>query len=281
MKANDISQWEATIKHELIHAFVFSTSLFPKYQLAKGPSKKIGSIVLVPGVIEQFTRLDWETAGGIVSHNVFMMVTPKVREEARNYFKCPDLEGAEIENQGAEGTAGCHWEKRVFENEAMSGVATQVYALSRLTLALFEDSGWYIVNYDKAEEMIWGHELGCNFAKQSCLTWMRKNQNNPYPFCTVLTDTRCSSNRKAKVRCNLFDATKNMSKEFDYNIPNLFMDKRKHPIHGYGHIETADYCPYYRVYGEFSTQDHGADTRCTYPDNMNYNNYSLETALLY
>ncbi|EPB70143.1 hypothetical protein ANCCEY_10757 [Ancylostoma ceylanicum] len=133
MKASEISQWEATIKHELIHAFVFSTSLFPKFPLAKGNPKKIGPMVVVPGVIEQFTRLDWETAEGITPHTVFMMVTPKVREEARNFFKCPDLEGAEIENQGG--------------NEAMSGVATQVYALSRLTLALFEDSGWYIVNY--------------------------------------------------------------------------------------------------------------------------------------
>ncbi|EYB82779.1 hypothetical protein Y032_0351g3240 [Ancylostoma ceylanicum] len=118
MKASEISQWEATIKHELIHAFVFSTSLFPKFPLAKGNPKKIGPMVVVPGVIEQFTRLDWETAEGITPHTVFMMVTPKVREEARNFFKCPDLEGAEIENQGGVGTAGCHWEKRVFEVES-------------------------------------------------------------------------------------------------------------------------------------------------------------------
>lgn len=47
-----------------------------------------------------------------------MMVTPKVREEARNFFNCPDLEGAEIESQGGIGTAGSHWEKRVFEVSA-------------------------------------------------------------------------------------------------------------------------------------------------------------------
>ncbi|VDM82764.1 unnamed protein product [Strongylus vulgaris] len=76
------------------------------------------------------------------------MVTPKVRKEARNFFNCSDLEGAEIESQGKEGTAGSHWEKRIFENEAMTGVATQVFALSRITLALFEDSGWYNVDYE-------------------------------------------------------------------------------------------------------------------------------------
>ncbi|KAK6757598.1 hypothetical protein RB195_015425 [Necator americanus] len=276
MKSNDVTQWEATIKHELIHAFVFSTTLYTKYQGITRTSTKEGSMVLVPGVIERFKRVDWESAAGIVSHDVYMMVTPKVREEARKHFQCPDLEGAEIENQGGPATAGVHWEKRVFENEAMTGVATQVYALSRITLALFEDSGWYQVNYNKAEPMSWGHELGCKFAKQSCLTWMRTNPNNPYPFCTVVGDKRCSTNRRAKVTCNLMTDSMNVSSEYDYNVPNLYRDLDGHSVHGYGNLPTADYCPYYRVYGDFSSQDKGSDTRCTYPDNMNYNNYSLE-----
>lgn len=44
-----------------------------------------------------------------------MMVTPNVMKEARNYFSCQELEGAELEDQGEEGTALTHWEKRVFE----------------------------------------------------------------------------------------------------------------------------------------------------------------------
>lgn len=44
-----------------------------------------------------------------------MIVTPHVTEEVRNYFHCPELEGAELEDQGEEGTALTHWEKRVFE----------------------------------------------------------------------------------------------------------------------------------------------------------------------
>ncbi|VDM80189.1 unnamed protein product [Strongylus vulgaris] len=152
----------------------------------------------------------------------------------------------------------------------MSGVATQVYAMSRLTLALFEDSGC------KAENMQWGHTLGCKFAKQSCLTWMRTNPHNPYPFCTVLEDTRCSTSRLAKVRCNLIAGSIDVPNEYNYNIQNLYKDRKQHLLKGYGHLEVADYCPYYRVYGEFSAMDKGADTRCTFPGNMNYNNYSLE-----
>ena len=44
-----------------------------------------------------------------------MMVTPRVVEEVRSHFGCSDLEGAELEDQGEEGTALTHWEKRVFE----------------------------------------------------------------------------------------------------------------------------------------------------------------------
>ena len=80
------------------------------------------------------------------------MVTPRVVEEVRNHFGCPDLEGAELEDQvlelehandffsvklifffqGGDGTAMTHWEKRLFQDEAMTGtVHTQDPAYSR------------------------------------------------------------------------------------------------------------------------------------------------------
>lgn len=62
------------------------------------------------------------------------------------------------------GTAFTHWEKRLFENEAMTGTHTQNPVYSRLTLALMEDTGWYTANYSMAETLHWGKNLGCNFA---------------------------------------------------------------------------------------------------------------------
>lgn len=281
MKSNEMAQWQATLKHELIHAFVFSSSLYPKFvgasriYLPEGQNQSSVDEKIIPGVVERFVRQDWEAASGFIPHEVYMIVTPRVREEARKHFSCPSLEGAELENQGGVGSVGSHWEKRVFENEAMSAVATQVYALSRLTLALLEDSGWYEVNYDKAESMLWGRGLGCNFAKRSCLTWMKSNSANPYPFCTLYDDARCSANRMAKVRCNLqlaqYDA---LPSEYNYNIRNLYHDGKGKEMFGIGSVEQADFCPYYRVYGELSRED--SDTRCTYSGNSNYNNYSLE-----
>jgi leishmanolysin-like peptidase len=60
-------------------------------------------------------RSNWRVHGGQVDREVQMMVTPRVVEEVRNHFGCWKLEGAELENQGEEGTALTHWEKRVFE----------------------------------------------------------------------------------------------------------------------------------------------------------------------
>ena len=37
------------------------------------------------------------------------------KEEVRQHFNCPTLEGAELEDQGVVGTSLTHWEKRIFE----------------------------------------------------------------------------------------------------------------------------------------------------------------------
>jgi hypothetical protein len=39
---------------------------------------------------------------------------------------------------------------------------------SGLTFAIFKDSGWYIVNDDAVEKMMWGYKKGCNFLTSGC-----------------------------------------------------------------------------------------------------------------
>jgi hypothetical protein len=88
--------------------------------------------------------------------------------------------------QGEEGTALTHWEKRLFENEAMTGTHTQNPIYSRITMALMEDTGWYRPNYAMAEELKWGRGLGCDFYLQSCKEWMDKRAKQGksiHPYC--------------------------------------------------------------------------------------------------
>ena len=39
---------------------------------------------------------------------------------------------------------------------------------SIFTLALLEDTGWYNVNYDYADEFIFGLKEGCDFINEGC-----------------------------------------------------------------------------------------------------------------
>lgn len=65
--------------------------------------------------IRKVVRENWVVRGGHVRKVVDMMVTPRVVAEVRRHFDCPLLEGAELEDQGGEGTSLTHWEKRILE----------------------------------------------------------------------------------------------------------------------------------------------------------------------
>lgn len=127
--------------------------------------------------IRKVERPNWSVRGGHVTKVVDMMVTPRVVAEVRAHFDCNKLEGAELEDQGGEGTALTHWEKRILENEAMTGTHTQSPVFSRITLALMEDSGWYRANYSMATPLTWGKGLGCMFAMRSCKDWIQMNHD--------------------------------------------------------------------------------------------------------
>ena len=65
----------------------------------------------------------------------------------------------------------------IHQNEAMTGTHTQNPIYSRITMALMEDTGWYMPNYELADDLKWGRNLGCDFALQSCMEWMETRRN--------------------------------------------------------------------------------------------------------
>jgi leishmanolysin-like peptidase len=70
--------------------------------------------------IRKVVRDRWAVRGGHMNRVFDIMVTPRVVEEARLHFNCSELEGAELEDQGGEGTALTHWEKRILEVNKIS-----------------------------------------------------------------------------------------------------------------------------------------------------------------
>lgn len=206
---------------------------------------------------------------GNVTHTVHVVVTPRVLEEVRQQFDCSTLEGAELENQGGDGTALAHWEKRIFENEGMTGIYTQNSAFSRLTLALMEDTGWYKVNYDMAQPLRWGKNLGCIFAKNSCKAWMDTHGKNLDPFCNeTRKESGCSEDRTAVAMCNL--------KEFNQALPQQYQYFKSAKVGG--GVELADFCPYYQGFTWTKGQVDKRQSGCTSERNSKQQkeNYALE-----
>ena len=58
---------------------------------------------------------EWKVRGGVMEKVTQLLVTPRVVREVRSHFGCATLEGAELEDQGGDGTALTHWEKRIFQ----------------------------------------------------------------------------------------------------------------------------------------------------------------------
>ncbi|XP_075886625.1 leishmanolysin-like peptidase isoform X2 [Nelusetta ayraudi] len=277
----------STVKHEIIHALGFSAGLFAFYHDDEGRpltprfasglpafNESLGLYQWSEAVVRRVTRL-WDVRGGhMIRHQVHVLVTPRVVEEARRHFGCPVLEGMELENQGGTGTELNHWEKRLLENEAMTGSHTQNRVFSRLTLALMEDSGWYSADYRLAERLDWGRGLGCDFVLKSCKFWMdrqRRSRHTVAPYCDTLRATplrlSCRQDQLAVGVCNLQQFPQELPAQYQYfdGIPGV---QEEQLARLGGAVELADFCPFSQ---EFSYQQGGHFQRsslCRLPQNQ-------------
>jgi hypothetical protein len=73
-------------------------------------------------------------------------------------------------------------------NEFMTGSISSNPIKSPLSLAVFEDTGWYKINYDGAQVLDWGNGLGCSFAEERCSQWPQAATDRGYDqrACTPL-----------------------------------------------------------------------------------------------
>jgi leishmanolysin-like peptidase len=173
---------------------------------------------------------------------VVRVSTPTVLEEVRRHFACDVLDGAELENQDTDECAivGSHWEQRAFNGEVMAPVGGGMAPyLSRVTLALFRDSGWYQVNFSQADVLTkgvhWGYQQGCGFATEKCIS----DEGDPLwdrAYCTKPSDTACSLDRTRAMGCEMSSFNQQPPPVFDY------LGKREA-----GSLAEMDYCPTYRV----------------------------------
>jgi len=128
-----------------------------------------------------------------------------VQEVAREHFGCSTLIGAPLENGGGDGTTNSHWESQHLNFEYMIGTqaTSQVY-VSKFTLALLEDSGWYRVDHDYVGDVYsFGQNSDCDFFNDNavCNNW-------PQWYCASPGVEGCTADNTGIAYCS--DSTSNV-----------------------------------------------------------------------
>ncbi|XP_075388343.1 ciliated left-right organizer metallopeptidase [Tenrec ecaudatus] len=138
--------------HELLHVLGFSGQLFKKWKdCPSGPSAS-GNC----STRQRVTRRD--------AQGQMLLTTPAVsRRLAQHLGVLGVLQGVPLEEE--EGPLSSHWEARLLQGSIMTAAfhGAQRTRLDPITLAAFEDSGWYQVNYSAAQELLWGQGSGPEF----------------------------------------------------------------------------------------------------------------------
>ncbi|CAK8569593.1 unnamed protein product [Lathyrus sativus] len=144
----------ATLIHEVIHVLGFDPHAFTHFRDERRRRRN--------KVTEQVMD---EKIGRIVTR----VVLPRVVMHSRHHYAAfsENFTGLELEDGGGRGTSGSHWEKRLLMNEIMTGSVDTRSVVSKMTLALLEDSGWYKANYSMADRLDWGRNQGCTYNREA------------------------------------------------------------------------------------------------------------------
>jgi len=176
--------------HELSHVIVFNPNLFEFFRDKNGEPYNLQEVIKS------------QVVNGLKRN---LLAYPKVLETAKKHFNCSSLLGMELENQGGQGTASSHWEARIMLGDFMIGLSFDDISISEITLALFEDSGWYSVNYYTGGLFKYGKNKGCNFLNSKCITNDKVISNDE--FCIQPYQSLCTTNRLSRGICYITDTS--------------------------------------------------------------------------
>ncbi|WIA21793.1 hypothetical protein OEZ85_004177 [Tetradesmus obliquus] len=142
-----------TVTHELLHAFVFSPSLFPLFK-AGDPRRNVS------GPYGATTAL----------------ASPAVVAALRQLSGCASAAGVPLEDEGSGGSRGSHWEARLFQGELMLSAApfagrSDKLPRLQLTAALLQDSGWYLPRAAAVPPLDFGAGAGCGWLGSAAGAW--------------------------------------------------------------------------------------------------------------
>ena len=204
--------------HQLIHIMVFDSKLikiFPNYES--------------PPITYKIDYTSYQYRNFITS--------PKVFSYTKRHFNCSqNIIGLQLDNSGfnylSTNEKMHHWEPRFMTGDIMSPFPYEEESISEITLALFEDSNWYKVNYYTGGLFRYGKGEGCWFTNSYCITTSNSNTRFPNSFCLNNLEQRCTSGRTQRGICRLYNYE---------TIPSYFQYFQNDTT--LGGKNTAHYCP--------------------------------------
>ncbi|BFG17851.1 hypothetical protein CerSpe_041250 [Prunus speciosa] len=216
----------ATLIHEVMHVLGFDPHAFAHF---RDERKRRRSQVTEQIMDEKLGRM------------VTRVVLPRVVMHSRYHYAAfsENFTGLELEDGGGRGTSGSHWEKRLLMNEIMTGSVDTRSVVSKMTLALLEDSGWYQANYSMADHLDWGRNQGTEFVTSPCNLW-----KGAY-HCNTTQLSGCTYNREAEGYCPIVSYSGDLPQWARY-----FPQANKG-----GQSSLADYCTYFVAYSDGSCTD--------------------------
>ncbi|GLT73830.1 hypothetical protein SLA2020_456630 [Shorea laevis] len=216
----------ATLIHEVMHVLGFDPHAFAHFRDERKRRR-----------IQVTEQLMDEKLGRMVTR----VVLPRVVMHSRHHYGAfsENFTGLELEDGGGRGTSGSHWEKRLLMNEIMTGSVDTRSVVSKMTLALLEDSGWYQANYSMADRLDWGHNQGTEFVTSPCNLW-----KGAY-HCNTTQLSGCTYNREAEGYCPIVSYSGDLPQWARY-----FPQANKG-----GQSSLADYCTYFVAYSDGSCTD--------------------------
>eukprot|EP00804_Cyclotella_cryptica_P004796 CCRYP_004889-RA/>CCRYP_004889-RA protein AED:0.03 eAED:0.03 QI:201/1/1/1/1/0.75/4/730/816 len=194
-----------------------STSLFryyldPQSMTRYGTTEKSLSCVdgteetmEVPNIITEAVDKD--------GHHVYEIRTPRVTEVVRNHFDCMVLRGARLKDgKDSISCFGGFLDDYLYYSEEMTGFdvsSTKGPSISSLTLALLEDSSWYVANYQVSVETSFGRGAGCQFAGSRCqMDETNEELDDDYSgfHCSEIGEMGCDASHSYKAKCDFVDS---------------------------------------------------------------------------
>ena len=135
--------------------------------------------------------------------DILYVNSSKVMKIAKKHFNCEFLRGLPLENYGGPGSVNSHWEARYMLGDYMISQQYLDVTISDITLALFEDTGFYEVEYCTGGLFKFGKNKGCAFFDESCI--VNKKTKFHDEFCEENNEPICTQSKTSKGYCyNMF-----------------------------------------------------------------------------